>query len=219
MAKKGRAPRVTPYADNFINSLMRRENMQSDDAAIRRMQRLIRNKTSDINEQEMRNRDNIIRQLEQAIANSTDYSAQVNMQTALDDYRAGHIDNGVHLSDVSGKVRTLDEAQEIMERLYNQTAKARDTRMRKNYDNALRAKGYEALADWLLGLSDEAFLLAYYAQPNAKIGFEYHTTGEEYSTLEESWKNTVKQLGKKARSDTRARNRDRLVDEAWLDIQ
>lgn len=215
--EKPRQPRLDPSSPNYVPRMLQRYDITSSDPELRRLQQQIYNTTFAINNQEEIARADMIRSLELARDSTTDESLRVNLDIAIDRYRTNHVDAGVSLKDLSAKVRNVSEAQDILARLDNQTMSARDRRMRENYDRALRSKGMTNLANWLLGLSDSDFKLAYYAQANAEQGFLYKTIVEDMDALDYNWRKTARALGIKYDRALRERNSMEYVAEDFMD--
>ena len=214
---KGRRPKSNPYSGNAVDRYKRRAWQMSSDPELRQLQRQIQQQTYDINAAEMASRQDVIVELEKAMNRARTEESRIQLQMALDKYRREHIDQGVGLSDVSGQVRTIEEATDILSRLTNHTTGARDSRLRENYDKALRVQGHDELANWLLGLSDDDFRLAFYANPNASLGFEYSTDADREAQLFDQWKRTVKAIRKRSYRRNIETNLDEYVAEEFYE--
>lgn len=214
---KGRRPKSNLYSGNAVDRYKRRTWQVSSDPELRRLQRQIQERTYDINASEMSARQDVIVELERARDRATTEEARMQLQMALDRYRREHIDQGVGLSDVSGQVRTIEEATDILGRLTKHTSGARDSRLRENYDKALRVQGHDELANWLLGLSDNDFRLAFYANPNASLGFEYSTDADREAQLFDQWKRTVRAIRKRSYKRNIETNLDEYVAEEFYE--
>lgn len=191
---KGRVSSKEIGVGRDIDRYRRRLWEMSDNPQVRELQRQISQQTAMLSAQEMAARSDMILSLERAIDLAATPEARARLETALNKYRQDHTDQAVQLIDISGNLRTVAEAQQVLGKLANHTMAARDARLRANYMKALDTNHYSQLKNYISTLSDEEFKLAFYANPNATLGFEYHEDEYREAQLMEQWKRAVSDI-------------------------
>lgn len=176
MAKHKSMTKYNGDLDSWLENVMRRKDTKSSGKTIDMLRDRISRKVDRINAEQRQQVDDMIQKLEKLQHSFEEGSSEyVNMQMAIDNFRTSHMET-IELKDLSGKVRTTREAKEILRRLDSHTASARNARFKENYLSALRKNGHAWLADKLGDVTDEEFMLMYYSNSSASIGFEYNET-------------------------------------------
>lgn len=192
--KRGRVSSKQVGVGRDIDRYKRRVWELSDNSEVRDLQRQISQLTYNLTVEEMKARSDMVVALEQARDAAATPEAKARLDMAIDQYRRDHFDQAVQLVDISGQVRTVAEAQQVLDKLAGHTMAARDSRLRDNYMKAMETNGYSQLSNFISTLSDEEFKLAFYANPNANIGFEYHGDKDREAQLMEQWKRAVRDI-------------------------
>lgn len=193
--KKRRKLSYDTGSDKFIHTLARRTDRVGDSETLRMLQNRIANKTMAIYLGDRNEQARIIRTFEDTLESLEPGSAEFDsLQRALDNYRKTHVEDYTLLKDVSGKVRTTREAKEVLRRLNMHSTDKSVERMRSNYDTALRNTGHDDLANKLQNLSNDEFMLAYYANPSAEVGYLYNIA-TDFSPLDDAWERAFELFG------------------------